>query len=474
MKCMEPLLLAGRWIETDSALDVRSPFTGELIAQTACAKPQHVSEALAAAEKALSIPLPEHKRHKVLETVANRLRERAEEFARTIALEAGKPIKTARLEVERAVSTLTFSAAEALRLSGETVPMSAAAAGAGKLAFTVHEPIGVVAAITPFNFPLNLVCHKVGPAVAAGCPVVLKPSSYTPLTALKLARLFTEAELPEGYLSVLPGSGQEVGDALVSDPRVALVTFTGSGQVGWSIAAKTDRKKVLLELGNSSPVLVFPDADISAAVAACVRHGFSHAGQSCISVQRILVHRSIYAQFLDQLVPAVEKLKTGDPLDEDTDVGPLITTAERDRVMAWIREAQDGGAKVLTGGTTSGPLLMPTVLADVHPSMKVSCLEVFGPLVAVTPFSSFEEGIELANGTQYGLQASVFTSNINTALKAVRLLRFGGVLVNEGTAFRADHMPYGGIKESGNTKEGPAYAVREMTRQKLIIFEGWH
>ena len=466
------LWLDGRWHETDRWIEVRSPYDGGLVGMVSAGDAGHVAEAVAAAQRAMQHPLPAHQRAEVLARAANLVEQRREDFARTIALEAGKPIRTARIEVARAVATLTFASIEARTLTGEVVPMSGAAAGAGKFAFTVREPIGVVGAITPFNFPLNLVCHKVAPAIAAGCAVVLKPASATPITALKLAEVFMEADLPRGWLNVIPGSGSEVGNALVEHPDVPLISFTGSAEVGWGIQARVPQKKVLLELGNSSPLLVFADADLEAAAQAAATHGFSHAGQSCISVQRVLVQEPIADAFEAMVVQKVSQLVTGDPLDEKTHVGPLITTADRDRVKAWVDEAVSSGARLLLGGEVEGAILKPTVLADVTPEMKVFCREVFGPVVGITRFRTLDEAVEVANATEYGLQAGVFTASIATAFEMVRRLRFGGVLINEAPTYRTDQMPYGGLKASGNTREGPHYAVREMTVEKLVVLNG--
>jgi acyl-CoA reductase-like NAD-dependent aldehyde dehydrogenase len=369
------------------------------------------------------------------------------------------------------MSTYTFAAVEARKLAGEMVPMDASQAGEGKLGFTLRRPIGVVGAISPFNFPLNLVAHKLAPALAAGCAVVLKPASQTPLSALLLAELETEAGLPPGWINVLVGPASEIGDVLVDDERVKAITFTGSGAVGWKLAERAPKKRVNLELGNATPVIITADADIDAAAQAMAANAFSFAGQSCISVQRICVERDAYDAFVDAFVSRVEALKVGDPVDEETDVGPVIDDDARERILAWIAEAQNGGARVLTGGDTDGELVRPTVIADASPDLKVSCEEVFGPVCTVTAVGSIDEAIELANGTRYGLQAGIFTGSIRTALHAAHHLDFGGVTVNEAPTFRADQMPYGGVKDSGNTREGPAYAVRELTEERLVVID---
>ncbi|HEY3068773.1 MAG TPA: aldehyde dehydrogenase family protein, partial [Gaiellaceae bacterium] len=463
------LLLDGEWIETGEWHEVRSPYSGEPIGRVPQAGAEHARRAVDAAARAMADPMPAHKRAEILDGVAALLRERRDEVAATITAEAGKPLKAARVEADRAVSTFTMAAVEARRLAGEVVPMDASPAGVGKFAYTIRVPIGVVGAITPFNFPLNLVGHKVAPALAAGCAVVLKPAGQTPLSALLLAELETEAGLPSGWLNVLVGPSAEIGDVLVEDERVRLITFTGSAEVGWKIRERAARKKVNLELGNATPVIVEADSDLEDVATKLAANAFAFAGQSCISVQRVYVHEEAYEDFVSRFVPKVEALKVGDPADEETDVGPLIDEGARERILSWIEEAKAGGAAVLTGGDAPDGLLRPTVLADVTPEMKVSCLEVFGPLCTVTPYASLEEAFALANGTEYGLQAGVFTGSVKTALEAAKALEFGGVTVNEAPTFRADQMPYGGVKASGNTKEGPHYAVREMTEERLVV-----
>jgi acyl-CoA reductase-like NAD-dependent aldehyde dehydrogenase len=364
-----------------------------------------------------------------------------------------------------------MAAVESRKLAGDAVPMDASPAGVGKLALTIRQPIGIVGAITPFNFPLNLVAHKIAPALAAGCAVVLKPASQTPLSALLLAELETEAGLPAGWLNVVCGSAGEIGDVLVEDERVKLITFTGSAAVGWKLRERASRKRVNLELGNATPVIVAADADLDDAAGRLAANAFSFAGQSCISVQRIYVERGAYDAFLERFLPTVEALKVGDPAEEDTDVGPLISSSDRDRILAWIEEAKTQGAEVLTGGTLEGELFRPTVVVRAPRDAKISCEEVFGPLCTVTPYDDLEDAIELANSTRYGLQAGVFARDVKQALRAARELEFGGVTVNEAPTFRADQMPYGGVKDSGNTREGPAYAIREMTEERLVVLQ---
>jgi len=463
------LLIGGEWAETGDWIDVASPFSHETVARVAKGGAEETRRAIDAAEQALAEPLPAHKRAEILVRVAGYLGKRHDEVARTISDEAGKPMKAARVEARRAMSTYTFAAVEARKLAGEMVPMDASQAGEGKLAFTLRRPIGIVGAISPFNFPLNLVAHKLAPALAAGCPVVLKPASQTPLSALLLAELETEAGLPPGWLSVIVGPASEIGDVLVGDERVKAITFTGSGPVGWKLAERAPKKRVKLELGNATPVIVAADAEIEAAAQALAANAFSFAGQSCISVQRIYVEAPEYERFLASFVPRVEGLRLGDPADEETDVGPVIDDDARERILNWIDKARQAGARILTGGETEGELIRPTVIADAGSDLEVSCEEVFGPVCTVNSFESLEEAIELANGTRFGLQAGIFTASLESALKAAQELEFGGVTVNEAPTFRADQMPYGGVKDSGNTREGPAYAVRELTEDRLVV-----
>ena len=465
------LLIDGEWVGTGDWLDVRSPHSGEVVGRVARGGADEARRAVDAAARALEAPLPAHRRAEILVEVAAQIGRRHEEVARTICEEAGKPIKTARVEASRAMSTYTFAAAEARRLAGEMIPLEGAQAGEGKLGFTLRKPIGVVGAISPFNFPCNLVAHKLAPALAAGCPVVLKPASQTPLSALLLAELEQEAGLPDGWLNVVAGPASEIGDVLVEDARVKLITFTGSGDVGWGLQERAPRKRVKLELGNSTPVVVAADADLEAATAKLAANAFSFAGQSCISVQRIYVEQQALGPFLERFVPQVQALKVGDPADEETDVGPVIDGAARDRIMAWLEEATGAGARLLTGGTCNGSEIQPTVLTDVPDETKVSCEEVFGPVVVVNAVAGVDEAIERANGTRFGLQAGIFTASLATALRAADRLEFGGVTVNEAPTFRSDQMPYGGVKASGNTKEGPAYAVREMTEERMVVVQ---
>jgi acyl-CoA reductase-like NAD-dependent aldehyde dehydrogenase len=462
------LFVGGEWIETGEWQDVRSPYSGDVVGRVARAGAAETRRAIEAAEEAMREPLPAHKRAEILVRVAGALGRRHEEAARQISDEAGKPMKAARVEASRAMSTYTFAAVEARKLAGEMVPMDAAQAGEGKLAFTLRRPIGIVGAISPFNFPLNLVAHKLAPALAAGCAVVLKPAGQTPLSALFLAELEEEAGLPPGWLNVLVGSASEIGDVLVEDERVKLITFTGSGPVGWRLKERAPKKRVNLELGNATPVVVAADADVHGAAAKLAANAFAFAGQSCISVQRIYVDRGGYDAFIKEFIPLVEALRVGDPGEDDTDVGPVIDEEARERILEWIGESR---GEVLTGGELDGELIRPTVIVNPDPGDKVSSEEVFGPVCTVTAVDSLDEAIALANGTRYGLQAGIFTTSLDNALRAAQELEFGGVTINEAPTFRSDQMPYGGVKDSGNTREGPQYAVREMTEERLVVID---
>jgi acyl-CoA reductase-like NAD-dependent aldehyde dehydrogenase len=456
---------------------VRSPYDGTVVGRVPSCTREHVDRAVAAAKAVLAggaggvHPLPPHERAAILDRAALALADRQDELARTIAVEAAKPLRTARVEAARAVDTFRFSAAEARTLAGDVVPLDASSAGDGKLGFTLRIPIGVVGAISPFNFPLNLVAHKVAPAIAAGCPVVLKPASQTPLSAIALAHLLLDdCGLPDGWLSVVTGGGGTVGDALVEHPDVAMITFTGSPAVGWGIRGRAAQKKVSLELGNNSPVIIEPDGDWEAAAAKIRIAGFSHAGQSCISTQRVYVHRSLLDAFVARLAEEVSTLVVGAPLDEATEVSALISPGETERVRSWVDDAVAAGARVAVGGKADGQgILQPTVLVDVTPDMKVCHDEVFGPVVGVAAYDDLDEALALANDTRYGLQAGIFTGRLDSALRAARTLDFGGVLVNEVPTWRADQQPYGGVRDSGNTREGPRYAVREMTEERLVV-----
>lgn len=469
------LLVAGEWQETGDWDEVSSPYDGSLVGRIAQGDAALVDRAVRTAHAAFSRgDFPLHERAEVLDRASNLIAERTEEFATVIAEEAGKPLKTARVEAARASDTLAFSAVEARKLGGEVVPMEASSAGMGKLGVSLRVPYGVVGAISPFNFPLNLVAHKLGPAIAAGNAVVLKPAGQTPISSLKLAELLLEAGLPGEWLSVIPGGGSTVGDAIVKHELTGAITFTGSSGVGWGIRSAVPHKKVNLELGSNAPLIVNDDGDWETAADKLKLHAFSHAGQSCISIQRVLLHEAIADRFLERAVANIESLVVGNPLDAETDVGPLITPKERDRVKQWIDEAVAAGAKVLTGGelVDEGRCLAPTLLENAPRTEKVWCEEIFGPVATVERFTDFSAALASANDSKYGLQAGVFTRDIGRGLEAARALEFGSVLINEVPTFRADQQPYGGVKDSGNTREGPAYSILELTEERLITFQG--
>ncbi len=464
------LYIDGRWREGTRGLPVLHKYRQEVMAEVAEADEALVDEAVRAARRAVDErPLSPYRRFEILRRAADLLTERKEEFARTIAREAGKPLKYARVEVDRAIQTVSLSGEEAKRIHGEQVPVDAAPGAEGRLAFTLRVPVGVVCAIAPFNFPLNLVAHKVAPALAAGNAVVLKPATYTPLTSLMLCQLLEEAGLPPGYLNVVVGGGRTVGEALLRHRGIDLYTFTGSPEVGERIKAATGLRRVILELGNNSPNVVAQDANLDQAAQLLARFAYLYAGQFCISVQRIYVERPAYEAFLEKFVAAARAMKLGDPEEPDTDIGPLISEDDAKRVEAWVDEAIQGGAKRVLGGPRDGVLYPATVLTDVRPDMKVVCQEVFGPVASVVACSSFEEALRQANDTEYGLQAGVFTRNLDRAMKAARTLRMGGVIVNDTSGFRVDLMPYGGIKRSGIGREGPRYAVEEMTDLRIVV-----
>jgi acyl-CoA reductase-like NAD-dependent aldehyde dehydrogenase len=451
---------------------LRSPYDGAELGTIPVCDERDVDRVVQAAAAAMGRPLPTWQRAEILDMAATGLRSERERFARIVASEAAKPLRTARIEVDRAAATFEFAAAASRTLAGEVVPVDASPAGAGKVAFTLRVPVGVIGAIAPFNFPLNLVAHKVAPAIAAGCPVVVKPADQTPLSSIALMRLLTETcGLPPGWISVVTGRGSVVGEALVDHRDVAMIAFTGSPEVGWRIRSRAPRKRVALELGNNAPVIIEPDGDWRRAARLIRIAGFSHAGQSCISTQRVYVHETVRTPFTEALVEEVSTLVVGDPLDEATDVSSLISADERNRVAAWIDEACTAGARIAVGGTIEGSVLEPTVLIDVDADMKVSKHEVFGPVVGIQSYTDYDDALARANDTIYGLQAAVFTADISKALRAARTLDFGGVIVNDVPTWRADNQPYGGVRDSGNTREGPAYSIREMTEARLVVID---
>jgi acyl-CoA reductase-like NAD-dependent aldehyde dehydrogenase len=467
------LLIGGKWVDAGETMPVIDKYTGETIGAVPVVSREMVDRAIGAAHAAFPewSRTPAHRRFRILEKASNLLAKHQEEIAATICREAGKAWKYSVGEVARAVETFQFSAEEAKRLHGETVPMDASTAGEGRMGFYLRCPVGVVAAITPFNFPLNLVAHKVGPALAAGNTLVLKPASTTPLTAIRLAEILEEAGIPAGVLNVVVGSGGTVGDWITTDPRVAKISFTGSPPVGEAIIRKAGLKKVTMELGNNSGTIIEPDADLDAAVPRCAVSAFANSGQVCISLQRLYVHKSVAKEFTARFVDAASKLKVGNPLEKDCDVGPMIDEGEAKRAEAWIREAVAEGAKVLIGGKREGRVLYPTILADVRPEMKVMCQEAFAPLVSLYEYGKFEDAVRMVDDSPYGLQAGVYTNDIRKALYAVDRINAGGVMINDTSIFRVDHMPYGGNKMSGLGREGVRFAVEEMTNIKMVVIK---
>jgi acyl-CoA reductase-like NAD-dependent aldehyde dehydrogenase len=463
-------LLDGKWIEEGDPVEVRAPYDGSVIAQVFQGRREHAQAAISAAVKAFGTTrrLPAFERQRVLRRVAENIAERKAEFAHTLAQEAGKPIKAARSEVERSIFTFTVAAEESTRIYGEYLPLDWQEYTAGRWGIVRRFPLGPIAGITPFNFPLNLVAHKVAPAIAAGCSMVLKPAPQTPLSALLLAEAVQQAGWPDGALNVLPLSNEDAG-LLVTDDRPKMISFTGSAAVGWQIKKNAGKKKVILELGGNAGVIVHSDADLAYAADRCVAGGFGYAGQTCISVQRILVERSVCPKFTDLLLAGVAKLKTGDPLDESTDVGPLIRESDAVRASDWVQEAVRGGARLLCGGQRNGPMLEPTVLTGTRPEMRVNCQEIFAPVVTVEPYNDFKDALRQANNSPYGLQAGIFTRDVKLLFNAYEELEVGGLIAGDVPSFRIDQMPYGGVKDSGLGREGLRYAIEEMTEPKLLV-----
>lgn len=464
------LFIDGQWVDGGPVMEVTNKYTLRPCGAVPTARHEEVDEAIAAAQRAAQVmaDMPAHKRGQLLRQTAENIYERREEFAKTIAAEAGKALKFARAEVERGISTFNIASEEAKRIHGETIPLDAVPAGEGYVGFWQRRPVGVVAAISPFNFPLNLVAHKIAPALAAGNSVVLKPASTTPLTAVLLCEALEAAGLPPGAVNLVVGSGSTVGNWLVEDPRVAKVTFTGSVPVGQQIMGRAGIKKVTLELGNTSPVIVAPDADLDFVAKRCAVGAYYNSGQVCISVQRIYSDKGIHESFVEKFVKATEGMIVGDPLDERVDVGPMIETREAERIEGWVNEAVKGGAHALTGGKREGPVYLPTVLTDVKPQMKVVADEVFAPVASVIRYDDFEDALRQADDTTFGLQVGVFTNDVNRVFKAVKRLNYGGVIINDTPVFRADHMPYGGNRNSGLGREGVRFAIEEMTNIQMV------
>jgi acyl-CoA reductase-like NAD-dependent aldehyde dehydrogenase len=469
---IKKLFFGGEWRETEKVLNVTNPYNGEIVDRVYEANKEDTEFAISTAYSARNLigSLTAKEKGEILEKIAMFLHDRAEDFAKTISLESGKAIKFARGEVARAIETFKFSADVARGDNGEVVALDAASSGKNRFGYYKRYPVGVVGAITPFNFPLNLVAHKVGPAIAAGCPVVLKPASSTPITAIKLVEVILEAGFPAKGINIVVGSGSTVGNVMVESDKVSKITFTGSPDVGLQIKAKCGIKKVTLELGNNGPVIVHKDADLAKALPTCAIGGFANSGQVCISVQRIYIHESIYDEFRDMYVKSVAEMGVGDQLNDDVVVGPMIDLKEAKRVEEWVNEAVSLGAKVLVGGKRDGSVYYPTILENCTSDMKVVKDEVFAPVVSLLKYSDLDEAVGLVNDTKYGLQVGVFTQDINTAFYLIDRLEFGGVIVNDVPTFRVDNMPYGGVKLSGLGREGVKYAVDEMTEVRMVVF----
>lgn len=468
------LFIGGEWVSGGPPIEVRNKYDGTLFATLTSARMEDVDAAIGAASRAAPemARMPAWRRGEILARASEGIKARREELARIIATEAGKALKFARVEVDRAAQTFAVASEEAKRLHGETIPLDAAPAGEGYFGFWQRRPIGVVAAIAPFNFPLNLVAHKVAPALAAGNTVVLKPATSTPLSSMALCEILHAAGLPPGAINLVVGSGATVGDRLVADPRVGKVTFTGSAPVGRQILARAGIKKVTLELGNASPVIVASDADLELVAKRCALGAYYNSGQVCLSVQRVYGDRRIAEPFLELFARATEAMVVGDPLDERVDVGPMINVGEADRAESWVGEAVADGARIVSGGRREGPVYWPTLLDNVQPGMKVMAQEVFAPIASFVPYDDFEEALAAANASDYGLQAAVFTRDIGRVLSAIRTLDFGGVIINDTPTFRVDHMPYGGMRQSGIGREGVRFAMEEMTNIQVVAIKG--
>lgn len=466
------MLLGGQWVDRDQKIDVADPFDGTVIDTVPAASKEDVEIALSAAVKGFEVTrkMTVYDRAQILFKTAAIISDSLEEFATVIAREGSKTINEARKEASRCVNTLTVSAEESKRLLGETIPFDSFPGGEKRRGYYYRFPVGVILAITPFNDPLNLVAHKLGPAIAAGNSVILKPATVTPLSALKLVEALLEAGLPPQAVQAITGYGSEIGDALVSDDRVRMISFTGGVEAGKQIAARAGIKKIGMELGSNSPVIVWNDADMELAMESCVSGAFWAAGQNCIGVQRLLVHRDIYEEFKTKFVLRTKQYIIGNKLKEETDMGPMITEAEAKRMENWVNQARQMGASVLTGGNRKGTLFEPTVLENVPGDAVIHCEEVFGPSVNLYPVETFEEAIEKANSLPYGLHAAIFTSNVDIAFRAAYELDCGGVMINDSTDYRLDSMPFGGVKYSGLGREGLKFSLQEMTEPKVVCF----
>ena len=465
-----PYYCAGEWRSSDRPLEIRNPWNDEIVGTTSFATEDDVEDAIRAAEDAFEIMrvMPLYERAAALDKLADSLEQRGEEVARLLAQEAAKPLRDARVEVIRGVFTIRVAAEEAKRIGGEMIPLDLLPSSKGRFGITRKVPIGPIAAISPFNFPLNLALHKVAPAIASGNSVVLKPPTHDPLTMLTFAEMIDEVGLPKGAVSIMP-MDRQTGDRLVTDERFKLLSFTGSPDVGWEMKQRAGKKKVVLELGGNAGVIIDADADIGLAAQRVRAGAFAYAGQVCISVQRVYVHRDSYDAFCEQLVAAVGTIKTGDPLDPDTELGPMIDAKAASRVDEWVRAAVAEGATLLTGGKASGRFYEPTVIVNASPDSFVCSREAFAPIVTVFPVESFEAALAAANDSVFGLQAGVFTNNIEHAFQAFDRLDVGGVILNDVPVYRIDHMPYGGVKDSGLSREGIRYAIDDMTETRLLV-----
>ncbi len=466
------MLIGEKWVDKDEKIEVLNPFNNELIDTVPSGDRSDVEAAFQAAEEGFKINrnIPVHQRISILYKTAEILKSHQEEFSRTIATEGSKTIKEARKEVSRCIDTITISAEEARRIVGETIPFDSREGSENRVGYYYRFPIGIILAITPFNDPLNLVAHKVGPAIAGGNAVVLKPATVTPLSALKLGEAFIEAGLPWKILNIVTGHGSKIGDALVKDPRARMISFTGGTEVGEEIVSKAGLKKIGMELGSNSPVIVMDDADLEQAVELSVSGAFWAVGQNCLGVQRIYIHKDVYDEFEEMFVARTKKMKVGFQLEEDTDMGPMITEGEAERVEMWIKEALEAGAELLAGGKREGTLFEPTVFRNMPSSAKLNCEEVFGPVVNLYKVSSLDVAISLANSVKYGLHGAIFTRSLSNAFKAIKELDVGGVMVNDSTDYRIDMMPFGGVKWSGLGREGIKFALLEMTEPKIVCF----
>jgi acyl-CoA reductase-like NAD-dependent aldehyde dehydrogenase len=464
------LFVDGKWLNEGEPADVHSPYDHSVVGELHVGSAAHAETAVRAAQRAFETTKksPSYERKGILNAISEGIRALREEFSQLMCLEAGKPIKTARGEVDRAVFTFAVAAEEATRIGGEWLPLDWQSSTAGRAGIVRRFPLGPILAITPFNFPLNLVAHKVAPAIAAGCTIILKPAPQTPLCSLLLAEVVAASGLTAGAFNALP-LANDIAEKLVADDRLKMLTFTGSGKVGWALKQKAGKKKVTLELGGNAGVIVHSDADVAFAAERCVAGGFGYSGQTCISVQRIYVQRTVYDAFLATLVTGVKKLRLGNPAEGSTDVGPLINESAARRVEEWIKEAAAGGAKIETGGKREGSMVEPTVLTHTRPDMKVNCEEVFGPVVLVEAYDKFSDAIRQVNDSPNGLQAGVFTRDVKLLFSAFDELEVGGVISGDTSSFRIDHMPYGGVKDSGLGREGLRYAIEEMTEPRLLV-----